>query len=74
MTFRFEEPAFRPATNSATNWERVTKARKSLAAAEVAGRKAQNALDSARLRFDRAAGHLRAEGQPIEYDFNDTLA
>jgi len=63
MTFRFEEP------NTV-----VAKARIALAAAEVAGRKAQNALDKARLKFDRAAGHLRAEGQAIEYDFNDTLA
>ena len=65
MTFRFEEPL---------HYEVVAKARKALAAAEVAGRKAQNALDKARLRFDRAAAILRGESQPIEYDFNDTLA
>ena len=75
MTFRIEEPAFRSSPkHPATNWERVTKARKALAAAEVAGRKAQNALDNARLKFDRAAAILRSESQPIEYDFNDTLA
>jgi len=67
MTFRFEEP-------NPLDYGVVAKARIALAAAEVAGRKAQNALDKARLKFDRAAGHLRAEGQAIEYDFNDTLA
>jgi hypothetical protein len=31
-------------------------------------------LDNARLRFKRAADVLRAEAQPIDYDFNDLLA
>ena len=58
----------------ATNLERVAKARKALAAAEAAGLRAQVALDNARLRFNRAADALRAEAQPIDYDFNDILA
>jgi hypothetical protein len=69
MTFRFEEP-----TALDKHFAVVAKARVALAAAEVAGRKAQNALDKARLKFDRAAAILRSESQPIEYDFNDTLA
>jgi hypothetical protein len=69
MTFRFEEP-----TALDKHFAVVAKARKALSAAEAAGLKAQVALDNARLRFNRAADVLRAEGQAIEYDFNDTLA
>ena len=69
MTFRFEEP-----TALDKHFAVVAKARIALSAAEVEGRKAQNALDKARLKFDRAVAILRSESQPIEYDFNDTLA
>ena len=72
MTFRFEQPAIHEA-RPATNLDRVAKARKALAAAEVAGRKAQLALDNARFRFNKAADALMAEDQPIEYDFSDTI-
>ena len=57
-----------------TNWERVAKARKALAAAEEAALKAQLAMDKARFRFNKAADVLRAEAQPIDYDLNDVLA
>ena len=69
MTFRFEEP-----TALDKHLAVVAKARKALAAAEAAGLRAQVTLDNARLRFNRAADVLRAEAQPIDYDFNDVLA
>ena len=53
--------------------ERVNKARKSLAAAEAAGLRAQVALDNARIRFNRAADVLRAEEQLIDYCWEDVV-
>tara|TARA_R110000868_G_scaffold387442_1_gene656008 strand:+ start:223 stop:453 length:231 start_codon:yes stop_codon:yes gene_type:complete len=75
MTFRFEEPTarFEEPTALDKHFAVVAKARKSLAAAGAAGLRAQVALDNARLRFNRAADVLRAEAQPIEYDFNDVI-
>ena len=73
MTFRFEEPKALD-NYTVVGIDRVNKARKSLAAAEAAGLRAQVTLDNARLRFNRAADVLRAESQPIDYDFNDVLA
>jgi hypothetical protein len=54
-----------------TNWKRVAKAHKALAAAEVAALKAQAALDKTRCRFNRAADILEEEGQSIDYRFDD---